>query len=126
MLVKEIAFDGYAIKLEDQKPAKPASLSLDQLAFNVKGLSTVSNEPITASLSVRLNEAGTVTVQGTAKLSPPMADVELGRERPRPAPVPAVFERTGAPGRHQRTVQYPISGRPGNPRSAAATHARWV
>ena len=26
VLLKEIAFDGYAIKLEDQKPAKPASL----------------------------------------------------------------------------------------------------
>jgi hypothetical protein len=77
VLVKEIAFDGYAIKVEDQKPAKPASLSLDQLAFNVKGLSTVSNEPVTASLSVRLNEAGTATVQGTAKLSPPLADLEL-------------------------------------------------
>jgi hypothetical protein len=77
VLVKEIAFDGWAIKLEDQKPAKPASLGLDQLAFNVKGLSTVSNEPVTASLSLRLNEAGTVTVQGTAKIAPAMADVGL-------------------------------------------------
>ena len=77
MLLKEIAFDGYAIKLEDEKPAKPASLSLDQLAINLKGLSTVSNEPIAASLSVRLNEAGTVTAQGTAKISPPTADMEL-------------------------------------------------
>ncbi len=76
-LVKEIAFDNYAIKLEDLKPAKPASLSFDQLAFNVKGLSTVSNEPVTASLSVRLNEAGTATVQGTAKIPAPMADMEL-------------------------------------------------
>jgi hypothetical protein len=77
VLLKEIAFDGYAIRLEDQKLPKPASLGLDQLAFNVKGLSTVSNEPIAASLSVRLNQAGTVTAQGTAKISPPMADMEL-------------------------------------------------
>jgi len=78
VLLKEIAFDGYAITLEDQKPAKPAALSLDQLAFNVKGLSTVSNEPITVALSVRLNQAGTVTAQGTAKLAPPQADLEIG------------------------------------------------
>ena len=78
VLLKEIAFDGYAIKLEDQKPAKPATLSLDQLAFNVKGLSTVSNEPITVSLSARLNQAGTVTAQGTAKIAPPQADLEIG------------------------------------------------
>ena len=77
VLLKEIAFDGYAIRLEDQKLAKPASLSFDQLGFNVKGLSTVSNAPIIVSLSLRLNEAGTVTAQGTAKISPPMADVEL-------------------------------------------------
>ena len=53
-------------------------MSLDQLAFNVKGLSTVSNEPITVSLSARLNQAGTVTAQGTAKIAPPQADLEIG------------------------------------------------
>jgi hypothetical protein len=78
VLLKEIAFDSYAIKLEDQKPAKPAALSLDQLAFNVKGLGTVSNKPITVSLSARLNQAGTVTAQGTMKIAPPQADVEIG------------------------------------------------
>jgi hypothetical protein len=78
VVLKEIAFDGYAIKLEDQKLAKPATLGLDQLAFNVKGLSTVSNEPITVSLSARLNQAATVTAQGKAKISPPQADVEIG------------------------------------------------
>ncbi|MGO8929415.1 MAG: DUF748 domain-containing protein [Limisphaerales bacterium] len=77
VLLKELAFDGYAIKLEDQKPAKPAALSLDQLAFTVKGLSTASNEPMTVSLSARLNQAGTVTAQGTAKVAPPLADVEI-------------------------------------------------
>ena len=76
--VKEIAFDGYAIKVEDQKPAKLAALSLDQLTFNVKGLSTLSNEPITVSLSARLNQAGTVTAQGTANMNPPQANLEIG------------------------------------------------
>jgi hypothetical protein len=78
VLLKEIAFDGYAIKLEDQKPLQPAALSLDQLAFNVKGLSTVSNAPITVTLSARLNQAGMVSAQGTAKIAPPQADLEIG------------------------------------------------
>jgi hypothetical protein len=78
VLLREIAFDDYAIKLEDQKPARPANLSLDQLAFNVKGLSTVSNEPIAVSLSARLNQAGTLTAHGTAKIAPPLADLEIG------------------------------------------------
>ena len=76
--LKEIAFDNYTIKVEDQKPAKPATLSLDQLAFNVKGVSTFSNEPITLSLSVRLNQAGTVMAHGTAKVAPPQAELEIG------------------------------------------------
>jgi hypothetical protein len=78
VLLKEVAFDSYAIKMEDQKPAKPAAMSLHQLAFNMKGLSTLSNEPITVSLSARLNQAGTVTAQGTAKIAPPQTDVEIG------------------------------------------------
>jgi hypothetical protein len=77
VLLKQLAFDGYAIKVEDQKPPKPAALSLDQLAFTVKGLSTASNEPMTVSLSARLNQAGTVTAQGTAQVAPPLADVEI-------------------------------------------------
>ena len=75
--LKEIAFDNYTIKVEDQKPAKPATLSLDQLAFNVKGVSTLSNEPITVSLSARLNQAGSLTAQGTAKIAPPQADLMI-------------------------------------------------
>jgi hypothetical protein len=77
VLVREIAVNGYAIKLEDQKPATPAALSLDQLAFNVKGLSTVSNEPIAVSLSARLDQAGTVTAQGTVKIAPLQADLDV-------------------------------------------------
>jgi hypothetical protein len=77
VLVREIAVSGYAIKLEDQKPATPAALSLDQLAFNVKGLSTVSNEPIAVSLSARLDQAGTVTAQGTVKIAPLQADLDV-------------------------------------------------
>jgi hypothetical protein len=77
VLLKEIAFDGWAIKLDDQKLTKPVSLNLDQLAFNLKGVSTVRNAPISASLSARLNEAGTVSVQGTTRIAPLMAEVEL-------------------------------------------------
>jgi hypothetical protein len=77
VLLKEIAFDGYSIKAEDQKLTSPATLSLDQLTFNLKGVSTLSNALITASLSTRLNEAGTVAVEGTAKIAPVMADLNL-------------------------------------------------
>jgi hypothetical protein len=77
VLFKEIAFDKYSIKVEDQKPAKPAALSLNPLAFNVKGISTASNAPVAASLSVRLNDAGDVSVEGKATITPLMADMEV-------------------------------------------------
>ena len=77
VLLKEIAFDNYAIKVDDQKAAKPAALSLDPLTFNVKGISTVSNAPVTASLSVRLNEAGTLAVEGKATIAPLLADMDV-------------------------------------------------
>ena len=55
----------------------PAALSLDPLAFDVKGLSTASNAPVSASLSVRLNEAGTIALDGTATITPLMADMDV-------------------------------------------------
>jgi hypothetical protein len=38
----------------------------------------LSNQPITLSLSARLNQAGTVAAQGTASIAPPQADLEIG------------------------------------------------
>ena len=76
-LVKEIAFDNYAIKLEDQKPAKAAVLAIDQLGFTIKDVSTRSNQEITASLSARLNEEGRVQLAGSGKIAPPMTDMEV-------------------------------------------------
>ena len=75
--VKEIAFDGYTVQIEDQKPTTPASFKIDQLALDVKGVSTVSNAPITANLSLRVNEAGTIAVAGEAKISPATADLQI-------------------------------------------------
>jgi hypothetical protein len=76
-LLREIRLENYAIKLEDQKPAKPALLVIDQLEFSLKNVSTVSNQDITASLSARLNEAGRVELGGTAKIAPSMADMDV-------------------------------------------------
>jgi hypothetical protein len=75
--VDEIRLDDYTFKVEDLLPPKPASFLLDQLALNVKGASTVSSTPINANVSFRLNETGTVAVQGTAKLTPRSAELNV-------------------------------------------------
>ncbi len=75
--IDEIAFDNYTIKAEDKKPAKPASFNIDQLGFDLKGVSNTSNAPVTASLSLRFQETGSIAVNGTATLMPPSADLQL-------------------------------------------------
>ena len=75
--IDEIAFDNYTINVEDNKPAKPAKLKLDQLAFKIKDVSTLTNAPVSAELSVRLNEAGMFGVRGTANIFAPSADMQI-------------------------------------------------
>jgi hypothetical protein len=57
--------------------AEAASFVLDQLSLNIKGASTVSNTPISAKLSFRLNETGTVAVGGIAKIEPVFAEMDF-------------------------------------------------
>ena len=75
--VDEISLKDYAVKLEDQQPPTPGMFLLDQLALNLKGASTVSNAPISATVSLRFNETGTIAAQGTARLAPLSADFQL-------------------------------------------------
>lgn len=76
--IDEIAFDNYSIKAEDKKPAKAAAFNVDQIAFNIKGVSNASNAPVTLAASLRFQDTGQVGVNGTAILMPPSADLQLG------------------------------------------------
>ncbi len=78
MSIDEIALNDYKVKVEDRHLPKPATLLLDQLTLNLKGLSTLSNAPVNAAVSARLNETGTFTAQGTVQLAPQRADFTLG------------------------------------------------
>ncbi|MCZ7634833.1 MAG: DUF748 domain-containing protein [Verrucomicrobia bacterium] len=76
--VGEFALENYAVAVEDQQPAKPASFTLDQVALNVQGFRTTSNPPVSVRLHLRSNESGTLDVQGTAQLDPPAGEFALG------------------------------------------------
>jgi hypothetical protein len=73
----ELQLDNYTVRVEDLMPPKPASFLLDQLALNVQGASTASSTPISAKVSFRLNEAGAIAAQGTARIAPLSADFNL-------------------------------------------------
>ena len=76
--IDEIAFENYAIKVEDRKPPKPATFNIDQLGLNLKNVSNLSNAPVTAALSLRLQETGWIGLNGAATLLPPWANVFIG------------------------------------------------
>ena len=76
--IDEIAFENYSLALQDQKLLHPAAFNLDQIAFDVKGVSNASNAPVTASLSLRFAGTGTLAVNGSAMLMPPSADLQVG------------------------------------------------
>ena len=76
-MTRSFSFDNYTIKVEDKKPAKPASFNLDQLGFTLEGVSNLSNAWVTASLTLRFQGTGTTGVEGTATPFPPSADVRV-------------------------------------------------
>jgi hypothetical protein len=75
--IDEIAFDNYSLTLQDKKLLHPAQLDMDQIAFDVKNISTASNAPVTARVNLRFAGTGTIAVNGTATLLPPSADVQI-------------------------------------------------
>ncbi|HEX3801035.1 MAG TPA: DUF748 domain-containing protein [Verrucomicrobiae bacterium] len=75
--IDEIIFTNYSIKAEDKKLEKPASFDIDQLTFDLKGVSNASNAPVTASASLLFQKTGMINVDGTATLLPPSADLQV-------------------------------------------------
>jgi hypothetical protein len=67
VLVESIAVNDYTLRVNDEQPPRPASLTVDQIALMVKGLSLASNAPIAVDFAARVNGNGTVksSVQGT-------------------------------------------------------------
>jgi Domain of Unknown Function (DUF748) len=75
--IDEIAFDNYSLTLQDKKLMHPAQFDMDQIAFDVKNISTASNAPVTAWASLRFAGTGTIGVKGTATILPPSADMQI-------------------------------------------------
>ncbi len=93
--VDEIAFDGYGIAVEDQKPARPVKLDVSALAFSIKGFNSATNSPLATAVSMHVNGQGSLSVKGTVAPAPFSGDLTLdlsGLELPPLAPyVPSQF-----------------------------------
>jgi hypothetical protein len=75
--VDEVDLDNYTVRFQDLQTPKPTSVLLDQVDLNVKRVSTVSNAPLTASLSMRVNETGTLAAHGSARILPMSGEFEV-------------------------------------------------
>ena len=108
--VDEIQLDNYTFKVEDLVPPKPASFLLDQLALNLKGASTVSNTPVTANASFRLNETGTIAARGHREDRAAVRRPGRGRHQPRPPRRAAVCRAVRSAGHRERRVDHRRQG----------------
>ncbi len=75
--VDEIAFDTYAVQIEDRKPARPVKMEAHDLAFKITGFNSALTAPIAIDSSLRLNGQGTLGIKGTATLAPLSADLTV-------------------------------------------------
>src|SRR3984957_13357496 len=75
--VDEIAFDGYSLAVEDQKPEHPVKVDLSDLAFSIKGYNSASNAPLSTIVSMHMNGQGSLSISGTVTLAPVSGDVSF-------------------------------------------------
>ena len=73
----EFNLEGFSVTAEDQAPATPAQLGLDDLRVNVKGISNQSNAPIAATIELNWRGGGTVRVKANGTLLPPTGEAKL-------------------------------------------------
>jgi len=71
--------DGRLI-VSDLRPANPMDMKIDELALDAKHVTTKKGETASVLLRFRVNERGSVTLEGDAGISPPAADLRLNME----------------------------------------------
>ena len=76
--LKEFDLQQWQVRWEDRTLPTPASLQADDIALNVKGLSTDTRRPVELALGFKLNHAGALSLRGTAKAEPQAASLDVG------------------------------------------------
>jgi uncharacterized protein involved in outer membrane biogenesis len=75
--VGKVSVDGYTIKTEDQTPAEPVTLMLDEFRLKADNLSTAEGQKGKAALSLRFNQKGTISMEGGIGITPVSADLKM-------------------------------------------------
>ena len=77
VVLKKLAVERYAVKVEDRALSQPATLAADPVTLTADNLSTGSNSRGKASLRLTLNKTGTLSVNGAVGLNPVSANFKV-------------------------------------------------
>ena len=73
----KISVEGYQIKGEDQTPAEPVTMMIDEIQLKANNLSTAEGQKGNASLALRLNQKGAISTEGVIGINPISANLKM-------------------------------------------------
>lgn len=75
--LKNLSVDGYAIRVEDQTPIEPVTMTAEDFKLIGENISTTKNSKGKLSLGLLLNKKGTLSTTGTVSVDPVTADLKM-------------------------------------------------
>ena len=75
--VGRVSFDQYTVKVEDRTTAEPVTLVADEMNVKAENLSTAKGQKGGASLALRLNQKGAISVSGPVGINPIFGDLKV-------------------------------------------------
>ncbi len=75
--LKNLSVDGYAIRVEDQTPIEPVTMTVEDFKLIGENISTTKNSKGKFSLGLLLNKKGTLSTTGTVGIDPVTADLKM-------------------------------------------------
>jgi uncharacterized protein involved in outer membrane biogenesis len=89
--LKQLAVDQYTIRVEDQTPSEPVTLTAGNLKLRGENISTAKNNKGRLNLSLLLNEKGTISTTGTMIIDPMTANLKTELKGIEIAPLQSYF-----------------------------------
>ncbi len=76
-VLDEFDLKGFGVTADDRVPLTPARIGLDDLRINLKGISSESNAPVSASIGFNWHDGGQVQLDAKGTLQPPAFEAKL-------------------------------------------------
>lgn len=77
ILVKDLALEGYTVKVEDLMPHHPVAMTIEKIRVTGKNISTAKNNKGKLAASLILNRKGTLSTNGTVSINPFALNMKL-------------------------------------------------